>query len=128
MDLFTSAPPLSLASLALCAVVAIYSWAMAIYSFRPSMHAEVFRHARRVKRLLIAAFVIAVLAYVIGFTRLAAEVAKAPLETKTLLMARGIEQLLVSPVMCSLFAGLFGLTLLRARASYLKPDTDPPLK
>lgn len=124
MTQILSAPPLSVAGLVLCIAVAGYAWGLALYSLRPSLHVETLRFARRVTRLLITAAVLAVLSYVVGFIRLASEAAQADVERKTEVLAHGIERLLVRPIIGSLFAGLLALTLLRARASYLKPAEE----
>lgn len=122
MDLFLSAPPLSRVALVFCAAVTGYSWALALYAFRPTTHAEALRSARRVKRIVIAAAVIAVLAYVIGCLQVFAEIAGVEPERKAALLGRGLDNLLVRPALGTVVAGLLALTLLRARASYLKPD------
>lgn len=114
--------PLSLVMMALCAIAALYAWISVIYSFQKTTYQVIEQRAALVKRILIIVFLLALLSSVIGMISNLPDVAAASPETKSSVLQRGLDRLLLRESFLTVLAGFVGLGVIRGRASYLKPN------
>lgn len=113
---------LSLGTLTLCAIVALYVWALAAYSFRKTPYEVIEQRTRRGKRILIIVFLGALISSVVGIVSTFPAVADAPPDTKSTVLQHGLDRLHLRETYLTLLAAVVGLAVLRGRASYVKPD------
>lgn len=143
------AAPLAIAALLLCAGAAVYAWGLAVYAWIGLGAKEARGALRWGQRVLSVAALLSLAVYIAGWGTLAASlrrgeatapaVAEAQPPADVTAAAMGglpqpparvidraaaladLEPLLARPTVGALLAGLLGLTILRARASHLRP-------
>lgn len=115
----------SAAVLILCAFAAAYTWFTAIVSFRKTTYEIVTPRILRIKRLLIASFLIALITSIIGLVSGFAMIGRAPPEERAAILQQRIDKQLIPETYGAVIAILLGYSLLRGRAGYLQANSKP---